>query len=632
MISPMTKSPPPTRVLLLNHGADRCGVHQFGLAVHRSLAPSTAFDFVYREVESEAEAVAAVAEAKPQAVLVNYHPQTLPWLDRAAVKRLGVPAIGIAHEFDHLNCFLVDSHLFTYRALPDPSVDSRIPNVFVLPRVAPPFEPPPAPEGIPIVGSFGFATGGKGFERIVKLVQRELDEARVRLHIPPSHFADPEGANARRVAERCRGLVTKPGVRLEVTHDFKEDCALLEFLAGNSVNVFLYENQRGRGLSSVIDLAVAAGRPIAISESRMFRHLAEAVPASQIERSTLRDVIRTTAEPIRALKAAWSPEALRVACERGIARVIELDRAGRVPGAVRYNCVLDDAERERYAATIRRMKELVPEMMAKKIERANVQQAFVKETVERFAKEYARPAILCVGSFEDTACESLKKLGHEIEAIDPVVNYDLETFSRLDTTVRGGYDVIFSTSVIEHVPDDDGFLQTIRELLAPGGVAVLTMDYKDGWRPGDPKPAVDRRLYTREDLLGRFIPLLEGCDLVDAHDWIDARPDFTFEGVVYSFATLVFRKSRERGAVQTVFERSLRTELAWRTAQQAYARCDALSHEVEGLRAELEAQRKATIERDVLIGSLVQSRSWRFTEPIRRLARLRRAIFDRPKG
>jgi SAM-dependent methyltransferase len=186
--------------------------------------------------------------------------------------------------------------------------------------------------------------------------------------------------------------------------------------------------------------------------------------------------------------------------------VIELDRAGRVPGAVRYNCVLDDAQRERYAATIRRMKELVPEMMAKKIERANVQQAFVKETVERFAKEYTRPTLLCVGSFEDTACESLKKLGREIDAIDPVVNYDLETFSRLDTTVRGGYDVIFSTSVIEHVPDDEGFLQTILELLAPGGVAVLTMDYKDGWRPGDPKPAVDRRLYTREDLLGRFIP------------------------------------------------------------------------------------------------------------------------------
>jgi hypothetical protein len=43
----------------------------------------------------------------------------------------------------------------------------------------------------------------------------------------------------------------------------------------------------------------------------MFRHLAEAVPASRIERSTLRDVIRTTAEPIRALKAAWSPEARR---------------------------------------------------------------------------------------------------------------------------------------------------------------------------------------------------------------------------------------------------------------------------------------------------------------------------------
>src|SRR5262249_46493040 len=103
--------------------------------------------------------------------------------------------------------------------------------------------------GVPIIGSFGFGTPGKGFDRIVKLVQEEFDEAIIRLNIPYARFGDEDGSKARQIAGQCRGLVKKQGISLSITHDYFDKKGLQDFLVGNSINVFLYEGMNGRGIS-----------------------------------------------------------------------------------------------------------------------------------------------------------------------------------------------------------------------------------------------------------------------------------------------------------------------------------------------------------------------------------------------
>ena len=68
--------------------------------------------------------------------------------------------------------------------------------------------------------------------------------------------------------------------------------------------------------------------------------------------------------------------------------------------------------------------------------------------------------MLCVGSFEDTACYALQSLGYRI-VIDPSLNVDMAAFRR-NAERLGTYEIVFSTSVIEHVPDDERSLQTLR--------------------------------------------------------------------------------------------------------------------------------------------------------------------------
>jgi SAM-dependent methyltransferase len=136
-------------------------------------------------------------------------------------------------------------------------------------------------------------------------------------------------------------------------------------------------------------------------------------------------------------------------------------------------------------------------------------------------------------------------MGYAVEEIDPLLNCDLNTFFRRRSTAKGSYDIVFSTSVLEHVPDDELFMKQIAGLLSPGGVAVLTCDYDDQYKPGDPIPSVDCRLYTQRDLKERILPLLEGCSLVDEPQWDCPNPDFTYAGFFrYTFATLVFQKRK----------------------------------------------------------------------------------------
>ncbi len=209
---------------------------------------------------------------------------------------------------------------------------------------------------------------------------------------------------------------------------------------------------------------------------------------------------------------------------------------------VNFNRILDDEARAEYKSTIEQMFIYVPLMMNRKISEANVQQAFVLDTVYKYATACTSPKILCVGSYEDTAATCLKMLGFKLTEIDPSQNYDLEGYYNLSSTEKESFDIIFSTSVIEHVERDDDFIIQIADLLAPGGIAILTCDFNDTYTVGDKLPQTDIRFYTKSDFFERLLPLIPNCFLVDEPNWDCQSPDFIYDGCSYTFATMVFRK------------------------------------------------------------------------------------------
>ncbi|HYJ85607.1 MAG TPA: hypothetical protein VEW46_06115 [Pyrinomonadaceae bacterium] len=271
-MTPSSQSQSSEKILFVSHNKKRCGVHEYGLSIAETLKKSRKYSFNYAEC-SGAEEFWAIAEAvSPSAVIYNHYPSTLPWLKAKVMRRLDVPHLGIMHEVTQQAADSADSRLFDYHIAPDPTLVLNNPIVFKTGRLIPEYVNEFSPPKVTTIGSFGFASGGKGFERLVAAVQEEFDEAIIRLHVPSGDYVS---ADVKDVARRCQKLIVKKGIRLVATHEFLEKRQLLDFLAQNTLNAFFYERLEGdtRGISSVIENALAVRRPIAITKSSMFRHI-----------------------------------------------------------------------------------------------------------------------------------------------------------------------------------------------------------------------------------------------------------------------------------------------------------------------------------------------------------------------
>ncbi|MBV9064355.1 MAG: methyltransferase domain-containing protein [Methylobacteriaceae bacterium] len=535
-----------TRALLISHSGERCGVYQYGRNLFNVLEASHEIAWSYRECGAFAELQAAVEEIKPAIVLFNYQGSTLPWLRPAEIRSLGIATAAVFHESNQQLVDLEKGDLFDLWLCPDPTIIPRNPRVSSVPRFLPPSRRSNFHSDVFTAGTFGFPTPSKGFPRLCQIVNNEFDRAVIRINMPyhdkPEIFPSPTMMDD--IIQLCRAAVTKPGIDLRITHDFLDDDGLIDFLSSNTINAFLYSDPSAKGLSSCVDFALAAGRPIALTKSPMFRHVAGANPSVFIEDSSLKEIAERGTSHLEPFRTQWSSAHASIAWNDAVLTALQSAKtSASVPDRRGFNKILDDRSRAAYSATLADLHRLAPEMMSRKIERANIQQAFALDTARRILKDIINPRILAVGSFEDTAVEALRREGYQITEVDPNVSgMTLLDFYRANSPRLGSFDLILSVSVLEHVENDVQFVRMIGEFLKPGAHAVLTVDFAESWKEGGQKPTVDHRLYTTQRIVEVLMPAIGNCVLVDVPTWAEGREDFEYEGSTYGFGSFVFRK------------------------------------------------------------------------------------------
>jgi len=180
------------------------------------------------------------------------------------------------------------------------------------------------------IGSFGFATIGKGFTNIIEKVQEEFDEAVINLNISFAKFGDESGENARRIADIAQKTLRKNDIELNISHEHLTSEEILKFLSKNDLNVFLYEHQDNRGISSATDWAIAVKRPLAITKSSMFRHLFDCYPSICIEDNSLKTILGNGVKHLERLCEEWSPENLLWDYERIIDDIISQNKSRKL--------------------------------------------------------------------------------------------------------------------------------------------------------------------------------------------------------------------------------------------------------------------------------------------------------------
>lgn len=295
--------------LLVNHKKEKCGVYQFGKLTYEALRGSKNYDFRYVEVESFSELLAHLEVIRPNIIIYNYHTLTQAWLNEDRIKRLSTETVQVA--IGGHGCFAefpsLRKHIIIDPTFEETDKEKKVGRLIL--DYTPQFALIPNS-----VGSFGFGFMNKGWDRVVKAVNSEFDTGVLNLHIPFSDFCDQNGEGSKRIVQLIRGLL-KPEIELNVSHAFMGTQELLDWLSRNSINIFAYDEMKGFGISSTIDLALSARRPIAISRSEMFRHIYHKKEIL-LDQNPIKKIIERGLEPLEEFYLKWSPENLVSSYER----------------------------------------------------------------------------------------------------------------------------------------------------------------------------------------------------------------------------------------------------------------------------------------------------------------------------
>jgi len=292
------------RVFIINHSVQNCGVYQYGKRFANVLSDSENVDFKYFELNDFDILLDLVNEHNPSVIIYNHLTGTMPWFTSETsnqIRGMGIKQGLIVHNVNY-------STFFDFFLHQDPNYSDNDNNYHIL-RPLPSFVPKPlANDNVVRIGSFGFGFKVKFYPQICEIVNAsfESEQVELRLHLTESHFC-PNRNDMDVITFQCRQKITRPNIKLIVTNDFMSNEELLNFLSGNSLNIFLYQKYNSyNGISSVIDYALAVKRPIAICQSNMFNHIMGANPSICVENNNLKNILSNGFAPLEHFYERWS--------------------------------------------------------------------------------------------------------------------------------------------------------------------------------------------------------------------------------------------------------------------------------------------------------------------------------------
>jgi hypothetical protein len=299
------------KVLFLNHQHVECGVYQIGRRIFNLACKSEKVLYYYRDVSSWTEYKLAVNETKPDYIIYNWHWDRMPWLrDIDITEQPNIKHYFIYHDGSMMNVY--DKYLI-FGAMPPSNVVFPEGKSILLPRPLYEYKGDYPINDVITVGSFGFAFNHKKFHTVAPYVGSQFENAIVNLHFTNPYFGDTPGNKLADIISLC--FSTCPAnVKLYITTNFMEDNKVLSFLAGNDINLFLYDvSLQNPGISSAIDYALSVRRPIAVSNNMMFRHII--TKDILVERRTLKQILDNGTAPLERYYSEWSTNNFKEAME-----------------------------------------------------------------------------------------------------------------------------------------------------------------------------------------------------------------------------------------------------------------------------------------------------------------------------
>lgn len=289
--------------LFINNRKSKDSIFESGYMAYQCLLLSDKYELDYLEIDIENRTIPIGYDF----YFFNYHLVTMNWLQTKHLKKNLGFVVTMVLEVSPNNPFVMCSEKdFDAYCVLDPTVKIKNKKVYLFPRPLEKvnFSLPSEKNPIPVIGTFGFATKGKGFHHVVDAVNKEFTEAIIKINIPFGEFVPNSKEYAQFLGDICKSRA-KAGIQVEVTHEFMKKEDLIKWCASNTLNCFLYDRDM-QGLAATTDQAIASGRPLSISDNNTFRHITSYLhPYPEF---SLKDSINKSIPIVNQMQEDWHPK------------------------------------------------------------------------------------------------------------------------------------------------------------------------------------------------------------------------------------------------------------------------------------------------------------------------------------
>ena len=316
------------KIAFVTNSATRCGIHQYGRAVHRVLSGSNKYKYEFVTTPHEyvnpflpsekVEWTAWLNMIDCDAILYNHCPSTMGWLDDEIVGAVNKPQWLITGHDELKILKNIQHHFVTNPLFENTDTHSALLRPLLLDHDLQ-YQPP----GETIkVGTFGLAYTSKNLPLLVKYVNDSFPPDRLielNIHATVGRYIIDGHHHLNHAVMTCRAFAN-PNVTVNITTDFIESLdEIVVKLHNNDINVFLYSDEPNRfAVSSALDLALSARKPVAISRSSMFAHARHVedivVDLDELQHYTgkqinwILDILKLGMSPTQEFYQRWAPD------------------------------------------------------------------------------------------------------------------------------------------------------------------------------------------------------------------------------------------------------------------------------------------------------------------------------------
>jgi hypothetical protein len=269
------------KIIYINHGlAKKCGVYDLGVRHFNSIKNIKEYNILYYEIDSIDGYFKMCSKEKPDGIFFNHMRATSSWINEN-INLYKCVKYCVPHLFYKDNFYYENEdpyqNIYDYFIILDKNSKEDFKN-FKTNRPLLKFNPVEYKKNsIPTIGAFGFAFLEKRLSYIAKEVNKNFDRAILNFNIPMAHFA-PNIDVQTDIINPCISEITKPDIVINFQTEFLSQEELIKKLNSNDLNCLFYPKENIHGVSSSLDYAVSAQKPILITDSLMYRSFIDELP------------------------------------------------------------------------------------------------------------------------------------------------------------------------------------------------------------------------------------------------------------------------------------------------------------------------------------------------------------------